>query len=396
MGATLTAEKTQVISREALERFWERAPLHDREASFFEQDFQELKQAGYLRLAVPEELGGLGRNLAEVAREQRRLAYYSAPTALAINMHVYWTGLAADLWRSGDRSLEWLLRGAVNGEVYAAGHAETGNDLPVLLSTTKAERKDGGYAFTGRKSFGSLAPVWSYLGVHGMDTSDPAHPKVVHAFLHRDAKNYKVQETWDVLGMRSTRSEDTVLDGAFVPDARIARVVPAGPAGFDAFILGIFAWALLGFGNVYYGLARRVFDLTVERVKSKTSLGLSRSMAYHAEIQHAIAEMALELEAIEPHLDRVAEDWSAGVNHGAAWPSKIVAVKYRAVEGSWRVVDQALDVAGGFGIFRKGGLERLFRDARLGRIHPANAFLTHEIVAKTALGIGLDETPRWG
>src|SRR6185295_10879836 len=183
MGATLTTEKTQVLPREALERFWERAPLHDREASFFEQDFRDLKQAGYLRLAVPEELGGLGRNLSEVAREQRRLAYYSAPTALAINMHVYWTGLAADLWRSGDRSLEWLLRGAVNGEVYAAGHAETGNDLPVLLSTTKAVRRDGGYAFTGRKSIGSLAPVWSYLGVHGMDTSDPANPKVVHGFL---------------------------------------------------------------------------------------------------------------------------------------------------------------------------------------------------------------------
>jgi len=56
----------------------------------------------------------------------------------------------------------------------------------------------------------------------------------------------------------------------------------------------------------------------------------------------------------------------------------------------------AIAAAGGFGIFRKGGLERLFRDARLGRIHPANAFLTREVVAKTALGIGLDETPRWG
>jgi alkylation response protein AidB-like acyl-CoA dehydrogenase len=66
------------------------------------------------------------------------------------------------------------------------------------------------------------------------------------------------------------------------------------------------------------------------------------------------------------------------------------------VEGGWRVVDAALDVAGGFGIFRKAGLERLFRDARLGRIHPANAFLTREVVAKTALGIGLDEAPRWG
>jgi len=37
----------------------------------------------------------------------------------------------------------------------------------------------------------------------------------------------------------------------------------------------------------------------------------------------------------------------------------------------------------------------MFPDARLGRIHPANSFLTHEVVAKTALGIGRDEQPQW-
>ena len=292
--------------------------------------------------------------------------------------------------------LEWLLRGAVKGEVYAAGHAESGNDIPVLLSTTKAERVDGGYRFTGRKSFGSLTPVWTWLGIHGMDTSVADAPKVVHAFMPRDAKNYTIHQTWDVMGMRATSSDDTDLAGVFVPDNRIARVVPAGAAGLDAFVLGVFAWALLGFANVYYGLARRAFDLTIERVKEKRSLGVSRSMAYHAEVQHAIAEMALELEAIEPHLEKVASDWSSGVDHGATWPAKIVAAKHRAVEGSWRVVDQAVEVAGGFGIFKKAGLERLFRDARLGRMHPANGFLTREIVAKTALGISLDESPRWG
>jgi alkylation response protein AidB-like acyl-CoA dehydrogenase len=311
-------------------------------------------------------------------------------------MHLYWTGLAADLWRAGDRSLEWLLRGAVRGEVYAAGHAETGNDIPVLLSTTNATRAEGGWRFTGRKSFGSLAPVWTYLGIHGMDTSDPAAPRVVHAFVHRSAEGITLEETWDVLGMRATRSDDTVLDGVFVPDERVARVVAAGGAGLDAFVLGVFAWALVGFGNVYYGLARRVFDVTVARLKGKTSLGVSRSMAHHPGVQHAVADMALELEAIEPHLDRIAHDWSAGVDHGTAWPARIFAAKHHAVEGAWRVVDAALDVAGGFGIFRRAGLERLFRDARLGRIHPANAFLTREVVAKTALGIGLDETPRWG
>ena len=341
-------------------------------------------------------MGGFGLTLEEVVREQRRLAYHAAPTALAVNMHLYWTGLAADLWRAGDTSLTWLLQEAARGQVFAAGHAESGNDIPVLLSTTKAERVDGGYKFTGRKGFGSLTPVWTYLGLHGMDTSDPAQPKIVHAFMPRDTKGYRIEETWDVLGMRATRSDDTILEGAVVPDRYVARVVPAGAAGIDAFILGVFAWALLGFGNIYYALARKALDLTVETVKSKKSIGLSRSMAYHAEVQHRVAEMGLALEGIEPHLERIAGDWSSGVNHGAAWPAKIFAAKYHAVEDAWRIVDQALDVAGGFGIFRRSPLEQLFRDARLGRIHPANSMLTHEIMAKTLLGISPDETPRWG
>jgi alkylation response protein AidB-like acyl-CoA dehydrogenase len=214
--------------------------------------------------------------------------------------------------------------------------------------------------------------------------------------MPRDTTGYTIRETWDVLGMRATRSDDTVLENAFIPDRYVARIVPAGGAGIDRFVLGVLAWALLGFGNIYYGLAKRALEQSVTAAKSKTSLALTRSMAYHPEIQHAIAEMVIELESIGPHLESVAEDWSNGVDHGAHWPSKIFAAKYRAVEGSWRVVDLGLDVTGGTGIFRSAGYERLLRDARLGRIHPANSFLTHEVVAKTTLGISLDEQPRWG
>jgi alkylation response protein AidB-like acyl-CoA dehydrogenase len=229
-----------------------------------------------------------------------------------------------------------------------------------------------------------------------MDASDPAAPRIVHAFLPRTAENYAIRDTWDALGMRATRSDDTILDGAFVPDHLIARVVPAGAAGVDLFGLAMNAWALLGFGNVYYGMAQRALDLTVETVRTKRSIALTRTMAYHPGVQHVVAQMGLELETMEPQLERVAQDWSDGVDHGARWPLKIMAAKYRAVEGAWRVVDLALEVAGGFGVFRRSGLERLFRDARLGRIHPANALLTHETVAKTLLGIDPDEQPRWG
>ncbi len=384
------------LTKEMLGRFDARAASYDRENRFFDQDFQELRAAKYLVMPVPEKFGGPGLSLAEACRAQRRLAYYAPATALAVNMHLYWVGVAADLWRRGDTSLEWMLKDAATGEIFAAGHAESGNDIPVLFSTAKAERVDGGYRFTGRKQFGSLTPVWTRFGLHGMDTSDPTHPKVVHAFMLRDSSGYIIKETWDVLGMRATRSDDTVLENAFIPDRYVARVVPAGGAGIDAFVLSVFAWALMGFANVYYGLALRALDKSVAAAKSKSSLALSRSMAYHPEIQHAVAQMVIELESIGPHLDRIAEDWSKGVDYGPEWPSKIFAAKYHAVEGSWRVVDLGLDIAGGHGIFRSAGYERLLRDARLGRIHPANAFLTHEVVGKTALGISLDEQPRWG
>ena len=395
--ATTTAtSKPSVLTDALLARCHERAPIYDRENRFFFEDFEELRTAGYLVMAVPTELGGGGMTMAEVCREQRRLAYYAPATAVALNMHLYWTGVAADLWRGGDKSLAWLLKGAVLGEVYAAGHAEGGNDIPLIYSSTKAERVDGGYRFTGHKSFGSLSPVWTYLGMHGMET--PANGKgaqIIHAFMPRSAQGYTIQETWDTLGMRATRSDDTILEGVFVPDQYIVRTLPAGFAGTDLFVLTVFAWFLLGIGNVYTGIARRTLDLTLDSVKRKTSLAMSRTMQYHAGVQFAIADMVMELETIEPLLERTAQDWSNGVAH-PDWLVKLLTAKYKAVEGAWRVVDTAFDLGGGFGIFKKNELERLFRDARLGRIHPANSSLSRELVAKLALGIDLDATPRWG
>jgi alkylation response protein AidB-like acyl-CoA dehydrogenase len=389
-----TVVKNDVLTDEMLQGFANRVALYDRENRFFQEDFDVLREAGYLTLNVPKELGGQGHTLAETARLQRRLGYHAPATALGINMHVYWVGVAADLWRSGDKSLEWMLREAMAGEVFAAGHSERGNDLPVLLSTAKAEKVSGGFKFTGHKMFASLAPVWTRYGLHGLWADAEGGPKIVHGFLPRDAKGYKIVETWDTMGMRATRSDDVVLEEAFVPDKYIARILPAGTA--DLFVLAIFAWALMGFGNIYYGMSQRAAELAAASVKGKKSIAVSRTMAYHPEVQHAVAQIALALDPVGPHLEQVARDWSDGVDHGATWPSKIVSAKHHAVEACWKIVDLAMELSGGAGMFRGNELERLFRDARCGRFHPANPALVHEIVAKTALGIDLGEQPRWG
>ncbi|HTK30019.1 MAG TPA: acyl-CoA dehydrogenase family protein [Vicinamibacterales bacterium] len=391
----MTMTSPSVLTQDLLDRCRDRAPLYDRENRFCQEDFDDLKAAGYLRMAIPREFGGLGMTLAEVGRQTRRLAMYAPATALCINMHNYWVGTAADVWRSGDKSVEFILREAAAGEVFAAGHAEQGNETSLIMSITKAEKVPGGYKFTGRKSFGSLTPVWTRLGLHGMDLSDPTAPKVVHAFLRRDAGGFTIKETWDVMGMRATRSDDTILEGAFIPDDHIARVVPAGLAGADYFVLAIFAWALFGFSNIYYGLARRVVDLTIDHIKNKGSIALTRSMAWHPYAQFDVAEMVIALEAMLAQIEAMTGDWSSGVMH-PDWPIKIVATKYNVVENAWKIVDRAMDTSGGFGMFKKSEMERLFRDARAGRFHPANSQLTHELIGKLALGLNPDETPRWG
>lgn len=384
-----------ILSDALLQGCRDRAAGYDRDNRFCQEDFDELKAAGYLKLTLPKEFGGLGYTLQQYTQEARRLAQYAPATALCLNMHHYWVGTAADSWRMGDRSVGFILEEAGKGEVFAAGHAEPGNETSIVFSATRAEKVPGGYQFTGRKAFGSLTPVWTRLGLHGLDASDPANPKVIHGFLARNTPGVTIKDTWDVMGMRATRSDDTVLDGAFIPDAFIVRRVPVGLAGADFFILSIFAWALGGFSNVYYGLAQRMLELTVEHVKAKQPVTMQRSWAHHPDVQRGVAEMVMGLEAIGAQIDRMTGDWSSGVQH-PDWPIKIVATKHNAVETAWKIADRAMEVSGGFGMFKKSELERLFRDARAGRFHPANASLAHEIVGKLTLGLNPDDPQRWG
>jgi alkylation response protein AidB-like acyl-CoA dehydrogenase len=266
--------------------------------------------------------------------------------------------------------------------------------MPLFLSTATAERVDGGYKFSGRKMFGSLTPVWTRIGLHGMDATDPNNPQIIHAFMPRDTPGYRIEETWDTLGMRATRSDDTVLEGAIVPDKYIARVLPAGTA--DLFVLSIFAWAEPTFASIYLGIADRAMDLAKAEANKKTSLAMTRSMAFHPEYQHAAAEMVLAKETASAFVEKVAREWSEGHDYGHDWPMYLVGAKHAAVEAAKLVVDKAVAMTGGGGFFKGNELERLYRDTRAGGLHPANSLLAPEIIGKIALGVDLTAQPRWG
>ncbi|MEV8023717.1 acyl-CoA dehydrogenase family protein [Microbacterium sp. NPDC080220] len=368
-----------------LARIRSRAAAVDAENVFPEEDLTDLRAAGYLAILVPTELGGAGLGLREASVLQQRLAGAAPATALAINMHLVWTGVAKVMSDRGDDALRFLQEGAARGEVFAFGISEAGNDLVLFGSDTDAApQPDGSYAFTGTKIFTSLAPVWTHLGLHGLDASDPDDPRLVFGFVPR-SDAVVTRDDWDTLGMRGTQSRTTELHGAVAPADRIIRRLPVGPSP-DPLVFGIFSAFEILLASVYTGIARRALDLAVETARARTSKKTGRAYSQDPDIRWRVADMALAYDALPVQVETLAADVDGLVDHGAMWFPKLSAIKHRAAVTAKQVVDEAMLVAGGSSFFTRNELSRLYRDVLAGLFHPSDPESVHGALANAWLG----------
>lgn len=381
----MTFDPAAHLPDDLLDRIRERAPIHDRENTFPQQDLDELREAGYLSILVPTALGGAGLGLEQAALLQQRLATASPATALAINMHLVWTGVAKVFSDRGVQGLEFVQRGAVAGEVFAFGISEGGNDLVLFGSDTDAApQPDGGYAFTGTKIFTSLAPVWTKLGLHGLDTTSEDAPKLVFAFIDRtDA--VVTSDDWDTLGMRGTQSRTTRLNGAVAAPEHVVRRIDPGPNP-DPIVFGIFSVFEILLASVYTGIARRGLDLAVETAKKRRSKKSGTTYSQDPDIRWRIADMALAYDALPPQISALARDVDTLADNGARWFTLLSGLKHRAVVMAKHVVDEAMLVAGGGSYFTANELSRLYRDVLAGMFHPSDPESAHSTAASAWLG----------
>lgn len=385
MTTTPAPAPHELLDDPLLERFRSRAAGYDARNEFAVGDFAELRERGYLRAAVPAEFGGLGLGLADVAELQSRLATAAPATALAVNMHLVWTAAAAVVHARGESFLDVVLDEAGRGEVFAFGVSEPGNDLVLFDSVTVARPlEDGGYAFTGTKIFTSLSPVWTRLGVFGRDDTGE-NPMIVHGFLRRDAPGHESREDWNTVGMRATQSHSTRLADAEVTAEAIVRTLPVGPSG-DPLVFGIFAAFETLIAAVYRGIGRRAVSLAVEAASSRSSRRTGAALGVDPVVRWRVADAAIELDGLEPQVDRIAQDLDALVDLGADWFPRLVGLKLRSTETAQRLVDRAITIAGGSSYSADAELGRLYRDVLAGRFHPSSSDSAHATVAQRLLG----------
>lgn len=359
-----------------LARFRERAGGYDESNSFPNEDLQELRESGYLRAFVPAEMGGLGWSLEQTCRAQRRLGAHAPATALAVNMHLIWAGVGRLLHAVGDDTADGVLRDIANGEVYALGISEPGNDLALLDSVVEAVPDgEGGYTYTGTKIFTSLSPVWTRLGIFGRDDSG-AEPRLMHGVVLRDDAGVEILEDWNTVGMRATQSHTTRLNSVHIPAERILAAVPVGPNAHPL-MFGIFSNFLLLLSSVYLGISDRAIELSVEAANARTRRSAAgATLAADPVVRDEVARMAMRQEVSATLVSATAHGIDAlaasGSLEGAPmWFPKLQLSKHEATRTARENVEAALGIVGGAAMRRDHELARLYRDVAAGIFHPS-------------------------
>jgi acyl-CoA dehydrogenase len=320
---------------------------------------------------VPVELGGLGASLPDMARAQQALARGCASTALAVNMHLFQVGAAADGYAKMGANEAALRRVATEGIVLGSAGAEA-IVAGEWSTTTTAERRNGGYVINGHKYFVSQATGMDLLRVNARDTETG---EFIVIAVPANAEGFEVLQTWDTTGMRATASHEVVLKNVTVPEAAVGARLPGWEPLRTPQYAAIARWFFPLMSSVYLGVAEEARELALK------SLGTARNSSQRDGVltDAMIGEMEIAFQTARSARDCLAPELAA-----APEPADVMRIggvcKEIVVEHAIATVEKAVAIAGGGSYVRKSPLERLARDVRAGRFHPPAAPVMQQII----------------
>ncbi|HMN84008.1 MAG TPA: acyl-CoA dehydrogenase [Burkholderiaceae bacterium] len=386
------AELLAIAERLGRERFAPRAARYDREASFPFENYEDLREAGLLRLCVPKEHGGLGADYPTYMMLAAEIGRHCGATALTWNMHVcstLWTGLLSDdLDMTVEQRAEHerhrrvhFERIAKQGKVYAQpfseGSAAAAGKAPF---GTLAEKVDGGWLLNGRKIFASLSGAADYYGV--LCTESKAERSVrdtLYVAVPGDAPGFSIVGDWDPMGMRGTVSRTLLLKDVFVPDD--AQLMPRG-LYFQAANRWPHMFATLS--PTYLGLAQAAYDFTVQYLRGEVPGMAPVKRRMYPTKQMAVAEMHIKLEQTRALFLRAIGE--AKVDPSKDERLRLYAAHYSVMENANDIARLAIRTCGGQSMLRSLPLERIYRDSRCGSLMlPWTAELCLDRIGRDAL-----------
>ena len=380
------AERWVQVAQGLAARFSERAAEHDRDASFPFENFADMREAGLLALTVPRAYGGHEVSLTTFLRVQEALAHGDGATAMAVNMHLKLFGAEREGAAYPKIWFDEMCRGAVqDGWLCNTVASEEGLGSPAGggVPETVARPVEGGWLLNGRKTWTTMAPALHYFIVLAhLDAGMGGPPTLANFMVFRDDPGFRVEETWDSLGMRSTGSHDVVFEELFLPESRLLNQREAGK-GDRRGAAGV-AWFALGIAAITIGVAQAARDYAVGYARERAPGGGATIKDFPG-VRTRIARIDLLLQRSRALVYDAARAWETKDATGMKPLDRVVIAKIDTLNNCIEAVDLAMRVVGGVSLLKRRPIERYYRDVRVGLHNPPLEDRALEQLARSAL-----------
>ncbi|MEZ5076708.1 MAG: acyl-CoA dehydrogenase family protein [Solirubrobacterales bacterium] len=335
----------------------------------------KLADAGLLGVGHPEEYGGTGGGALAMTILSEELAHASGGLAITPLVSSYMAAPHLAKFGSAEQKERWL-RPVLAGEAVAAiavTEPGAGSDVAAIAATAKPVEGGGGFELRGTKMFITNAGLADVIVVAAKTDPEGGHRGITTFMVEAGAEGLSLGEPLEKLGWHASDTREVFLDGCLVAEESI---LGEPGRGFHQ-IMEAFQVERLALAGMALGLGQAALEEATAHARERHTFG--EQLSRHQTIRHRIAAALADLESARALTYQAAARWDEGHPEAAA---TVAMAKLVAPQVASRVVDEALQIFGGYGFIEETPVAMHYRDARILRIGGGTDEVQLEILAK--------------
>jgi alkylation response protein AidB-like acyl-CoA dehydrogenase len=342
----------------------------DREHRFPYELVAELAELGLMGVPIPEEWGGAGADTLSYAIAVEELTRVDSSVAITVAAHTSLGTMPILLFGSQEQKERWLPDLASGRKLGAFGLTEADAGSDAGATRTRAALRDGEWIVDGSKIF--ITNAGTDITALVTITALTGEGEISNLVIPNGTPGYEISAPMDKLGWRASDTRELSFRDCAVPEDHLLG--PRGH-GFHQF-LQILDGGRISVAAMGLGLAQGAYDLAFAYARERQQFG--RPIGKFQAIQFKLADMATEIEAGRNLVYKAA--WLK--DQGRDFALQAAMAKLYTGELSHRVVNEALQIHGGYGFMEESAIARLYRDQKILEIGEGTNEVQRMVIAK--------------
>jgi short-chain 2-methylacyl-CoA dehydrogenase len=332
-------------------------------------------ELGLMGVEIPEEFGGQGGSFFLAVLAIEAIAEVDPSAAVIVDVQNTIVNNVLLRWGTAEQKAKYLPRLAAD-TVGAFALSEAGSGSDAFALTTRAVREGDSFRLNGRKLWITNAAEAGLYLVFANANPEAGHRGITCFIVERDTPGFQVGKKEDKLGIRASSTCELIMDDCLVPAANVLGELGKGyKVAIETLNEGRIA-----IGAQMVGLAQGALDHAVAYARQRKQFG--QAIAEFQGVQFELARMATGAEAARLLVYNAARMRDAGV----PFVTEAAMAKLYASEVAETNASRAVEVFGGVGFTKDYPVEKLYRDAKIGRIYEGTTNMQMLTIAKQLLG----------